>query len=92
MTAARDDQVDFSLPIVRGPAVYGVRDTGQKATTNPLEDLVDFLFSKTIALWLGIALVPILLPAHLVWFFERRKEEGILASRRYFPGIFEPMY
>ena len=68
-----------------------VRDAGQK-TANPLEGLIDLLFSKTTALWLGIALVLILIPAHLVWFFESGREDGILSDRRYIPGIFEAMY
>jgi polar amino acid transport system substrate-binding protein len=92
MTAARDEQVDFSMLIFQGGLEVMVRDTGQKATTNPLEDLVDLLFSKTAALWLGIALLLILVPAHLVWFFERRRDDGILGNRNYFPGIFEAMY
>jgi polar amino acid transport system substrate-binding protein len=91
MTAARDEQVDFSMLIFQGGLQVMVRDTGQKATTNPLKDLVDLLLSKTAALWLGIALLLIVVPAHLVWFFERRREDGILTDRRYIPGIFEAM-
>jgi polar amino acid transport system substrate-binding protein len=91
MTAARDDVVDFSMPILDGGMQVMVRDAGQK-TSNPLEGLIDLLFSKTTALWLGIALVLILIPAHLVWFFESGREDGILSDRRYIPGIFEAMY
>ena len=38
---------------------------------------------------LGVVLLIILIPAHLVWFFERRNPTGMLAHRAYFPGIFE---
>src|SRR6266545_2315012 len=37
----------------------------------------------------GVVLLIILVPAHLVWFFERRNPTGMLAHRAYFPGIFE---
>jgi polar amino acid transport system substrate-binding protein len=50
------------------------------------------LFSKTILLWLGIALLLILLPAHIVWLLERRHPNGILPTDKYVPGIFHAMY
>jgi len=92
ITAERDEWMDFSLPIVQTGWQVMVRDTGQTAAPNPLADLVDLLFSKTTALWLGIALILVLIPANLVWLFERRREDGILGDRRYFPGIFEAVY
>ena len=92
MTAVRNEAVDFSMPILQGGMQVMVRDTGQQTTHKPLEDLIKLLFSKTTALWLGIALILILIPAHLVWFFESGREDGILASKNYIPGIFEAMY
>jgi len=92
VTVARDEEFDFSLPIVQSGFAIMVRDTGQTATTNPLEDLLRLLFSRTTVVWLAIALVLILVPAHLVWWFERSRGDGIIADKRYFPGIFEAMY
>jgi polar amino acid transport system substrate-binding protein len=37
----------------------------------------------------GLIFVTILIPAHLVWFFERRHPAGALTHTAYFPGIFE---
>jgi polar amino acid transport system substrate-binding protein len=92
ITAARDEEIDFSLPIMQAGMQIMVRDTGEAAASNPLKDLVGLLFSKTTILWLGIALILVLIPAHLVWLFERRRKDGILTNRSYFPGIFEAMY
>jgi polar amino acid transport system substrate-binding protein len=47
MTAARDEEFDFSLPIVPAGMQMMVRDTGETAAPNPLRDLLDSLLSKT---------------------------------------------
>jgi polar amino acid transport system substrate-binding protein len=41
---------------------------------------------------LGIALLLVLIPAHLVWLIERRHEDGMISNRNYFPGILEAIY
>ncbi|HTR65751.1 MAG TPA: transporter substrate-binding domain-containing protein [Terriglobales bacterium] len=92
ITAARDEEFDFSVPIMQAGLQIMVRDSGQTAAPNPLRDLLGLLFSKTTLLWLGIALLLVLIPAHLVWMFERGREDGIIKSRSYIPGIFEAIY
>jgi polar amino acid transport system substrate-binding protein len=92
ITAARDAEFDFSLPITQAGLQIMVRDTGRSTTSNPLEDLLELLFSKTMLLWLGIALVLILVPAHLVWFLERGREGAMIRNPKYLPGILEAMY
>ncbi len=67
-----------------------VRESGETTgTTNPLWAILRLLFSWTTILWLGMALVLVLIPAHGVWLLERRHEDGIIKNRNYFPGIFE---
>ncbi len=93
ITAARDEVFDFSVPILEAGLQIMVRDTGQTArATNPLWAMLNLLFSWTTVLWLGMALVLILIPAHVIWLFERRHEAGIIKNRNYFPGIFEALY
>jgi polar amino acid transport system substrate-binding protein len=92
ITVARDAEFDFSLPIMQAGLQIMVRDTGETATPNPLEGLLELLFSRAMLLWLGIALVLILIPAHLVWLLERGREGGMIRNPKYFPGIFEAMY
>jgi polar amino acid transport system substrate-binding protein len=93
ITSARDEVFDFSFPTLQAGLQIMVRDTGQTTqTASPLRDMLRLLFSRTTVVWLGIALVLVLIPAHLVWLFERRRPDGIISSSNYFPGIFEAFF
>jgi len=92
ITAAREKEFDFSQPMLNAGLQIMVRGKGQDGDSNPLWDLLGLLFSKTILVWLGIALLLILIPAHLVWFLERRHKDGIIPTTNYFPGIFYAMF
>jgi polar amino acid transport system substrate-binding protein len=93
ITSARDEVFDFSYPISDAGLQIMVRDTHQTAATaNPLWDLLRLIFSRTTVAWLGMALLLVLIPAHVVWVLERRREDGAISSRKYFPGIFESAY
>ncbi|HVN01811.1 MAG TPA: transporter substrate-binding domain-containing protein [Caulobacteraceae bacterium] len=88
ITNARNSEFDFSVPILEAGQQVMVREAGAAEAPNPLTDLVRLLFSKTTAAWLGVGLLLIIVPAHLVWVVERRNQEGILPSDKYIPGIF----
>jgi len=93
ITSARDQEFDFSIPTLQAGLQIMVRDTGEKAeTASPVWDMLRLLFSRTTIVWLGIALLLVLIPAHLVWLFERRRPDGIISSPNYFPGIFEAFF
>ena len=93
ITSARDQDFDFSIPTLQAGLQIMVRDNGEKAgTANPLSDLLRLLFSRTTLLWLGVALLIVLIPAHLIWLLDRRDSDGMLSNRSYFPGIFEAIY
>lgn len=92
VTSAREAEFDFSHPILNAGLQIMVRGKGQDTDTNPLGDLLGLLFSTTILVWMGIALLLILAPAHLVWFLDRGSEDGVVPTRKYFPGIFHAMY
>jgi polar amino acid transport system substrate-binding protein len=93
ITLSRFKQYDFSLPVLQAGLQIMVR--GPSETIKPpgaLEDLLAMLFSRTTLVWLGIALIFVLIPAHLVWLLERTYKDGIISSTNYFPGIFEALY
>src|SRR5882757_1713540 len=92
ITAEREVEFDFSQPILNAGLQIMVRGKGQDTDTNPLWDLLGLLFSKTILVWLGIAMLLILVPAHLVWFVECKHPGGIIPTQKYIPGIFYAMY
>jgi len=72
ITSARDEVFDFSYPVLEAGLQILVRDTGETAqTAGPLRDVLRLLFSRTTVVWLGIALLLVLIPAHLVWLFKR---------------------
>jgi polar amino acid transport system substrate-binding protein len=92
ITHIRSEQFDFSYPVLQTGLRIMVGDTSREATSsNPLMDLLHLLFSETTLVWLGIALLLVLVPAHVVWLLERRHSNGI-ASRNYVPGIFEAIF
>jgi polar amino acid transport system substrate-binding protein len=92
ITAAREKDFDFSQSMLNAGLQIMVRGKGQDVDTNPLWDLLRLLFSKTILVWLGIALLLILIPAHIVWLLERGHKDGMIPTRNCFPGIFYAMF
>jgi polar amino acid transport system substrate-binding protein len=93
ITSARDAVFDFSIPTMEVGLKIIVLSKGSKAhRESPLGDMLRLMFSLTTLEWLGMALLLVLIPAHLVWWFERRKDNGIVSNRSYFPGILEAVY
>ena len=92
ITSARDARFDFTQPILNSGLQILVPGRGAAPESNPLQQLLALLWSRTILVWLGAAFVLVLVPAHLVWVLERLHPEGILHTRRYFPGIFQAMF
>lgn len=92
ITSAREAEFDFSQPILSAGLQIMVRGKGKEAESNPLWDLLGLLFSWTSLAWLSIALLLILIPAHLVWYLERRHKDGIIPTQDYYPGILYAVY
>jgi polar amino acid transport system substrate-binding protein len=93
ITSARDEEFDFSHTIMDAGLGILVRGTGDAARgPSPLHDLLQIFLSPTIFVWLGVGLLLILIPAHIIWFLDRRHPAGIVEGERYFPGIFHAMF
>ena len=90
-TAARDREFDFSYPILEAGLQVMVRTSGGEAAATPLKDVLNLLFSRSAATWLGVAVLIILIPAHIVWWLDRGREDGASPAQRYFPGIFHAL-
>jgi len=91
ITAAREAEFDFSQPMLN--AGLQIMTRGQSAAArNPLVDIMRLLMSWASLAWLGIAALLILIPAHLIWFLERRHPGGIIPTAKYIPGIFHALY
>jgi polar amino acid transport system substrate-binding protein len=92
ITPERDKEFDFSYAILEVGQQVMVRNAGDTILANPFLDLLGLLLTKTTLLWLGIAVLFMLIPAHLVWFLEHRYKDGIIPTENYIPGIFYAMH
>ncbi len=92
ITAERNRQYDFSQPILNAGLQIMVRSEPATAESTAFETLIKLLTSPAILVWLGIACLLSIVPAHIVFFLERRQESGIVRSKGYFPGIFEAYF
>ncbi len=85
ITAEREKNFDFSQPIFESGLQILVRQ--QSSGVRSLPSLLSDIFTPDLVQLIGIILVIILVPAHIIWFFERRRSGGIISTRSYFPGI-----
>jgi polar amino acid transport system substrate-binding protein len=92
ITSERENRFDFSQPIMNSGLQILVRGTAADVEPNPLRELMQLFFSRALPIWLGIALLLILVPAHLIFLVERHHSNGIIPTTKYFPGIFHAMF
>lgn len=92
ITAERDLRYDFSQPMLNAGLQILVRSEHAGPETTALTSLMHLLFSPAVLVWLGIAALLTIVPAHIVWFIERRHPDGMIASKSYFPGIFQAFF
>ena len=88
----RDQEFDFSYPIIQTGLRIMVRETGGIDAPNWLQGLMALLFSKASLIWVGIALVLVFFAAHVVWLLEYLENETPALREKYIPGIFRAMY
>ena len=86
ITAERSVDFDFSQPMFDAGLQILVRD--QPSGTSVGETL-RLLLSFAFLPFVGLTLLFILVPAHVVWWSERRHPRGMIENHAYFPGIFE---
>ena len=86
-TTARDREFDFSYPILEAGLQVMVRDTGLSEGATPLRDVFALLFSRSAIAWLSVALLIIIVPAHLIWLLDRGSEDSVSPDKSYWPGI-----
>jgi polar amino acid transport system substrate-binding protein len=87
ITAEREIDFDFSQSMF--DAGLQILTPAQGSTRGLTEAILAGIFTRSVLPILGLVLLIILVPAHLVWFFERRNATGLLTHRSYFPGILE---
>ena len=91
VTSDREKDFDFSQPMFASGLQIMVRQqNGQGGGQGGIPSFMKVVFGRSVLEMLGFMLLLTLIPAHIVWFVERRHEEGgVLETDRYFPGIFK---
>jgi len=92
ITADRDLKYDFSQPILNAGLQILVPSAHASPESTALDSLLHLLFSPAVLVWLGIAILLTIIPAHIIWFVERFHPEGMIGSKSYFPGIFQAFF
>ncbi|MGD9619979.1 MAG: transporter substrate-binding domain-containing protein [Mycolicibacterium sp.] len=88
ITAERGMSYDFSQPVMDAGLQILVPENSTGDSSPGLRSFFDLLYSRTMLVWLVAAVAISVIPAHLMWLFERR-HEGSMVSSSYFPGIFQ---
>lgn len=86
ITAERQQQFDFSLPMFTGGLQILVRNP--KLNTSGTPNILSLFFSTALLPVIGLAGLLILIAAHVIWLSERHHKEGMI-PKSYFPGIFK---
>ena len=87
VTAEREVNLDFSQPMFDAGLQIMIAARGSEQSV--IANFIAGIFSRTFLPLVELILLTILIPAHLVWFFERRHSAGALTHTAYFHGIFE---
>lgn len=87
ITAERELQWDFSQPMF--DAGLQILVSAQAGETSFVTNIFAGILTRDFLLVIGMVLTLIAIPAHIVWFLERRPNGSLLTHRSYFPGIFE---
>ncbi|MDZ8035626.1 transporter substrate-binding domain-containing protein [Nostoc sp. DedSLP04] len=86
ITAEREQNFDFSLPIFAGGLQIMVRNPESNNSAFP--NILQLFFSGSLLQVIGVALVLIIVAAHIIWLSERHHKDGMI-PKSYFPGIFK---
>jgi polar amino acid transport system substrate-binding protein len=91
ITANRSRSVDFTVSVLNTGMMVMVRDPGAVPGRVTFRALLRLWLSTTTLGWLVAGLVLILVPAHIIWWLERRREGGHF-TRSYLRGIGQALY
>lgn len=86
ITAERGNTLEFSHPMFRSGLSIMVPANGQKL------DVMGIMFSMGMLKALGIFLLVLTLPAHVIWFLARGRDDGLPIAQAYIPGIFDAIF
>lgn len=86
MTAKRGETLEFSLPMFHSGLSIMVPANGQKL------NVMGMILSSGMSKAIGIFLLVLVIPAHVIWLLARGRDDGLPISESYFPGIFDAIF
>jgi polar amino acid transport system substrate-binding protein len=86
ITSDRGERLEFSQPMFRSGLSIMVPSESRGL------NVMGILFSWEMAKVLVIFTLILLIPAHLIWFLARGRDEGLPISESYIPGIFDAVF
>jgi polar amino acid transport system substrate-binding protein len=86
ITAQREKTFEFSQPMFRSGLSIMVPSASGGL------NMMGMVFSIEMLKVVGIFLLVLLIPAHLIWFLARGRDEGLPISQSYFAGIIDAIF
>jgi polar amino acid transport system substrate-binding protein len=86
ITSKRGETLEFSQPMFRSGLSIMVPANGHSL------DVMGIMLSSGMLKAIGIFLLILLIPAHIIWFLARGRDDGLPISQKYIPGIFDAVF
>ncbi|NJL48544.1 MAG: transporter substrate-binding domain-containing protein [Leptolyngbyaceae cyanobacterium SM2_5_2] len=91
ITSQREQAFDFSHPILSaGLQVMAPAPTAQ--SRYPMREILSRILSPELVRLSAMVGLLMLIPAHVLWYFERNNKESMIENASYFPGIFQALW
>ena len=90
ITAVREQEYDFSQPMFESGLQIMTRND-QAGAPSFWQQILPMITSSGFLFVLAILAALIIIPAHIAWYVENKKDNHLFPSK-YFPGIFHSMY
>lgn len=91
ITSQREQEFDFSHPVLSAGLQIMVPEPGEQ-TRQAEQVVVRRIFKPDLLRLTGIVGLLMLIPAHILWYFERKNQDGVITHASYIPGIFEGLW
>jgi polar amino acid transport system substrate-binding protein len=91
ITRQREQQFEFSHPILSASLQIMVRSPANQTRTVE-QELIHRLLDPNLVRLVAIVALLMLLPAHMLWYFERGNKDGVISNGGYIPGIFQALW
>ena len=91
ITSQYEREFDFSHPILAAGLQIMVPEPSQQSRGVGRE-IIQRISNPNLLRLSGAVVVLMLIPAHVLWYFERKSQDGVIEHAAYFPGIFEALW